>query len=79
TDSKMAMPFLPTANNVCGPYPFSPERETFCKLSLCEAFEFLSLYKKNLSMEVFFLLIMSEGSSMNFPVDVLDSLSGFRV
>ena len=29
TDSKMAMPFLPTANNVCGLYPISPERETF--------------------------------------------------
>ena len=54
TGSKMARPFLPTANNVCGLYPFSPERETFCKLSLCGSFEFLSLYKKDLSMEVFF-------------------------
>ena len=33
TDSKMAMPFLPTANNVCGLYPFSPERGIFRKLS----------------------------------------------
>ena len=27
-------------------FPFSPERETCCMLSLCGAFEFLSLYKK---------------------------------
>ena len=47
--------FTPTANLVVrGLYPFSPERETFCKLSLCGSFEFLSLYKKDLSMEVFF-------------------------
>ena len=41
TDSKMAMPFLPTANNVCGLYPFSPEREMFRKLSFASSYKTL--------------------------------------
>ena len=36
----------PTANEVCGLYPFSPERETCCMLYICKAFEFLPLYKR---------------------------------
>ena len=35
------MPFLPTANNVCGLYPFSPERETCCRLSVRATYPFL--------------------------------------
>ena len=42
TDSKMASPFLPTANKVCGLYPFSPEQETCCKLSFCRTIAFLT-------------------------------------
>ena len=49
TDSKMAMPFLPTANNVCGLYPFSPERETCCRLYVRATFAFLSFHLRTAS------------------------------
>ena len=35
----------PTANEVCGLYPFSPERETCCMISFSATFGFLPLYK----------------------------------
>ena len=47
--------------------------------SFVKLLNFCLYIKKDLSMEVFFLLILSEGSSLNFLFDVLDSLSVFRV
>ena len=43
------MPFLPTANNVCGLYPFSPERETCCRLYVRATFAFLSFHLRTAS------------------------------
>ena len=39
----------PTANNVCGLYPFSPERETCCILPIYEAFVFYLKENRNSS------------------------------
>ena len=58
--------FTPTANKVCGLYPFSPERETCCILPVNQLFSFLP-FNKGEEVQHIIVIPSDSHSGINYP------------